>query len=77
METNTTILPPPSPSPSPSPTTTAVGGTQHGSNNNNNVVLFLGIACAIDRISHEVKQRKATTSFAIGVAVVVDSAIKH
>ena len=74
METNTTILPPPSPSPSPSPTTTAVGGTQHSSNNNNNVLLFLRIACAIDRISHEVKQRKATY-FAIGAAV--DSAIKH
>ena len=37
--------------------------------------MFLRIACAIDRISHEVKQRKATY-FAIGVAV-VDSAIKH
>ena len=67
MKTNTTILSPPSP--------TAVGETQHSSNNNKHVLLFLGIACAIDRISHEVKQRKATY-FAIGVAV-VDSAIKH
>lgn len=32
------------------------------------VLFFLGIACAIDRISHECKQRKATF-FAIGAAV--------
>jgi len=37
------------------------------------VLLFLGIACAIDRISHEAKQRKATW-FAVGAAV--DSAVK-